>query len=78
MADEKKENVRKRVDLFDIIFDNYFNPKFIKDAWFDCIKFMAFNSGDFPFSGASIALVLKKIISKQNVKLKDFYLKTED
>jgi hypothetical protein len=39
---------------------------------------MAFNSGDYPFAGAAIALVLKKIIAKGNVKAKDFFLKTGD
>jgi hypothetical protein len=64
LPDDKKEPVRKRVDLFDIIIDTYFNLKTWRDAWFDCIKFMAFNAGDFPFSGAAIALVLKRILSK--------------
>jgi hypothetical protein len=39
---------------------------------------MAFNSGDFPFAGAALAIFLNKILNKGNAKLKDFYLKTED
>jgi hypothetical protein len=78
VADEKKEHVRKRLDLFDVILDKYFNLENIKTAWFECIKFMAFNSGDFPFAGAALAIFLNKILNKGNAKLKDFYLKTED
>ncbi len=78
IADDKKENVRKRVDLFDIILDTYTNLDNFKAAWFECIKFMAFNAGDFPFTGAAIALVLKKILAKESTKLKEFYMKTED
>ena len=39
---------------------------------------MAFNSGDYPFAAATIALVLKKILAKESTRLKDFYYKTED
>lgn len=39
---------------------------------------MAFNSGDYPFAAATIALVLKKILAKESNRLKDFYYKTED
>jgi hypothetical protein len=39
---------------------------------------MAFNSGDFPFCSAAVALVLKKILTKEKSKIKDFYYKTED
>lgn len=64
MADEKKENIRKRVDLFDVILENNFNLKILQSAWIECVKFMAFNSGDFPFCSAAVALVLKKILTK--------------
>ncbi len=39
---------------------------------------MAFNSGDYPFAAATIALVLKKILAKESTRLKDFYYKTEE
>jgi hypothetical protein len=78
VSDGKKHEVRKRVDLFDIILDTYFNVENLKTAWFECIKFMAFNTGDYPFASAANALVLKKILTKASSKLKEFYLKTED
>lgn len=78
IADEKKENIRKRVQLFDVIFENHFDLEKIRTAWFECIKFMAFNAGDYPYTGSAIALVLKKILAKESTKLKEFYLKTED
>jgi hypothetical protein len=37
---------------------------------------MTFNSGDYPFAAAAIALVLMKILAKEGTKLKDFYYKT--
>jgi nucleoid-associated protein YgaU len=39
---------------------------------------MAFNSGDYPFAAATLALILKKILAKESSRLKEFYLKTED
>ena len=78
IADDKKESVIKRVALFDVILENYFNLETLKAAWFECIKFMAFNSGDFPFSSSAIALILKKIFEKDASKLKEFFMKTED
>ena len=68
----------KRLELFDIILENYFDLDKLKAAWVECIKFMAFNSGDYPFAPAAIALVLKKILAKESSKLKEFYYKTED
>lgn len=50
----------------------------IKSAFFDSMKYMAFNSGDYPFAAATIALILKKIIAKESTRLKDFYYKTEE
>lgn len=78
IADAKKELVVKRVALFDVILESYSNPDTLKAAWFDSIKFMAFNSGDFPFACSAIALVLKKIFAKDQSKLKEFFMKTED
>jgi len=78
IADEKKENIVKRLDLFDIIFESYFDLEKFKSAWFECIKYMAFNAGDYPFAGATIALILKKVLARDNTKLKEFWLKTED
>jgi len=76
IADDKKESVIKRVALFDVILETYFNLETLKAAWFECIKFMAFNSGDFPFSCSAIALILKKIFDKDASKLKEFFMKT--
>jgi len=56
--------------LFDVILDTYFDLDKLKNAWFECIKYMAFNSGDYPFAGAAIALVLKKILAKESTRLK--------
>jgi hypothetical protein len=70
VADEKKEHVVKRLELFDVILDTYFDLDKLKNAWFECIKYMAFNSGDYPFAGAAIALVLKKILAKESTRLK--------
>lgn len=78
VADDKKEFVAKRVALFDVILESYFNVANLKAAWFECIKYMAFNSGDFPFVGSAVALILKKIFEKDSSKLKEFFMKTDD
>lgn len=63
VADEKKEVVRKRIDLFDIILDNL-NLRNFKEAWLNGIKDMAFDSGDYPFIGSAMALILKKVLER--------------
>jgi hypothetical protein len=78
VADNKKEFVAKRVPLFDVILEIYFNPVNLKAAWFECIKYMSFNFGDFPFAVSAIALILKKIFDKDSSKLKEFFMKTDD
>jgi hypothetical protein len=39
VAEEKKENVRKRIDLLEYFLDNdYFDEKTYKNAWTNAIK----------------------------------------
>ncbi len=61
-----------------MILESYFDLSKLKTAFFECIKHMAFNSGDYPFAAATLALILKKILAKESSRLKEFYLKTED
>lgn len=78
LADEKKEKVRKRLLLFEVIQESYFNLKDFQESWLSTIKELAFSSSDFPFCGSALALTLCMIRDKDGLKLKDFYLKTDD
>lgn len=63
VADEKKDLVKKRVELFSVLIEGEkFSLKDFKKAWIDGIKYLAFMSGDFPFCGAALALILVKTL----------------
>lgn len=78
VADEKKDNVSKRVTLFPVILNSErFSVKDFKNAWIDAIKFLAIGSGDFPFCGAALAKVLQATLEKEG-KLDEYFQKFED
>lgn len=59
VADEKKDNVIKRVTLFPVLVEkDRFCSKEFRKAWVESIKYLAFGSGDFPFCGAALAKIL--------------------
>jgi hypothetical protein len=65
VADEKKDNVIKRVALFPVILNERFNSKDFRFAWLDSIKYLAIGSGDYPFCGAALAKVLQAVLEKE-------------
>ncbi len=77
VADEKKDVIKKRIDLFDVLLE-HLNAKAFKEAWFNCIKDLAIDSSDFPYISSCLALILKKILDKNEGKLKDYYIAYED
>lgn len=77
MADEKKENVVKRVALFPILLTDRFSIKEFRSAWFDSIKYLAIGSGDYPFCVAALAKVLQTLLEKEG-RAEDFFQNFED
>jgi len=77
VADEKKDNVIKRVALFPIILNERFHAKDFRSAWLDTIKYLAIGSGDYPYCGAALAKVLQAVLDKEG-RLEDHYEKFED
>lgn len=62
VADEKKDNVLKRIELFPVLLTEKFNFKDFRNAWFTTIKDLAYISTDFPFCGAALAKILSVVI----------------
>ena len=65
VADEKKDNIIKRVALFPVLLNDKFIFNDFRQAWFDIIKYLAQGSGDYPFCGAALAQILQLLLEKE-------------
>lgn len=58
VAEEKKEPVLKRLEMFKIIVDKHYQAKGFRQAWENAIKSLALLSSDIPFCSAALAKIL--------------------
>ena len=67
-AEESKEKVSKRFQLFEYFLENGFQTNKFSTAWKDGIASIAYLSSDMPFISALLAKILLSIHSKKNLR----------
>lgn len=77
VADGKKDNVIKRVTLIGVVIKERFNYDQFIEGWVLAIRYLAFGSGDYPYSGAAMAKILMTMLENDG-KLSDFHYKFEE
>jgi hypothetical protein len=73
-ADDKKDSIPKRLEVFNIILDKCFAKKSFKGAWQSSFPSVAMLSSEYPFLSAALAKVLQAANKKEGVKLADFFI----
>ena len=74
-AEESKEKVLKRFELFEYFLENGFQTNKFYSAWKDGIASIAYLSSDMPFVSALLAKILLSINRKKNLRWNEYYLK---
>lgn len=76
LANDKKEPIIRRIELFNIIFDKFLNVKIFKDTWKSAVAHVALLESEFPFSSAAFAKILIFVVEeKKGGEFKDYFIK---
>lgn len=78
VADDKKDLIPKRMEIFDIILEKHLADKCFVKAWTAAFPNIALLVSEFPFCAAVLAKLLITYHEKREVSLEEFFIKFDE